>query len=313
MQKIKPEFVNEMEFEKDRQGDYTYDFKANLSIKVYNSVSNCHLRRERYGDNKGEVVVEFERNWEKQLKDFDIELDTSDIINYYKEKLKGLEEERTRIEYEKALRFYDNSWIHNALTVVKSFNDPELSVAPSHLREDIVPSEYYSGFNIRLSYKNCESVIERDKVDSDFYYTFSNEFTNYQQRKYKSMQNLITKFKGLVDDHIRENKEKEERVNNMEVKKEETIKHFKEVFNIEVTSEKYFHKDYSRSNGKFGYPSDYNRPYYKYFVKVKPNSKEGSQNLSISFNELDYLYKLGGIDDLTAEQVEGIFKVLNSI
>ena len=220
MEIIKAEKVNDFELKSD------YDFTAVVTVKVKNKIFEMNLTRNK-PFRAEEYLTETRVAEEHRLtfEELEIEVDYSDVIAEYENKLKEWEAEKEKARVAKAKENYRTHWAHDFKKAVDALGDSDV-VIKFMSEKDYVdncargnigrPHIVYKGYDEDISFTDNS----RWRSETDMRYVLRSSLTDYRSRKYKKVKSLVKKFKGLVDDAI-ESKVEREKANKERLAKNE--------------------------------------------------------------------------------------------
>jgi len=196
MTDIKIKQIGNLEFQKDTEGEYRYNYPAIVKVKTNEKEQQVTIRI----NSDKEILVE--AGWIQQLVDLGIKLNFDDIKIQYEKDLKIILdlEELTRIEQLKT--HWNNSWIHFVKPKIQEL-DSEIEVNFSCSLDQYIKANFPSTLYLKLTYKGIsESLNHRDfgssRFSQNFKYEIDGIITDYKSRKYKKLETVIAKFKELV-------------------------------------------------------------------------------------------------------------------
>jgi len=327
---IKPELISgfELTFEKDKDGNYKYSYPAVLTVKIGNAAKEFRfLETSRYHSSEYSTAPDGTRTLVKEsydepivgvtessvadYKELGIAIDTTELDEMYKKALTHIKELKRKADLEAFDAAFEKSWIHrgekevlsskkrpNEMTVVKS----EKGTLDSHTGRRI----------LTLTYKNSTATLSFENVSTGRYSRSEMRYglngsviAGYRTKYYRTIDMAVAKFKSFVDEKLAVEQAKLSRAEKEELERKEKSAKFEKLFGLEVsyTTDKKWYRDHRGRSYGDGYMET---TYWLHYNGKKYRVADAYRN---SEKEVP-TFTLGGFNELTAEKVVAIIKIL---
>jgi hypothetical protein len=332
-----------MTFERDKEGDYTSDFRASLTVKIGTdarkltfSKSTKYHSDEYEKNEKGERVLVKKSYHEdiiginpythpfEDLEKVSIAVDVKALVAEYTGMLDFAIADQKRIKQEKFEKAYKNAWIHNGLNEVLNSKKyiPEVTVTKSEMGK---PDNYSNNqyLALTLTYKEKKATITKEVVTvggggrlyggshETRFKLYGNITPGYNGRYYRTLETCLVKFMAMVDESIAIQNATLTRAQKEQKEREDRAEELSKIFGypIAIQSKDNYDRNYRGGRGNGTWKS------YSYYIKVMAvEEKETTRLFLVSEDyrnsEKDIkTYTLAGLKGLTPEKVKAIVKI----
>jgi len=300
MEMIKAEMVNEMEIEKEDNGQYKDHYPAVVAIKVRNSVSE--IKAEYYDE---EVHMFVNPRMIETLKELDLDLDYKSITSHYHGLVNAamLYNAKNKIQLNKSI--WNNLWVHNAKNWVEE-NHPEVEVKLSITKEKFLERNngkkysflpYESQVVLHLTYQKQMFSLTREEVSTPFYssrssdkfrFSLSDGTLHWKTRKYKNYQTALPKLVILTKEYLKIKKSKDDAKKESENRNDNLYNQVWELLeNSPVKVEKNVDSNYSRYGNHYSEVKNLIVKFPKEMdakVTMKISNYSDSENFEVALN-----------------------------